>query len=183
LRGEEVVARGWRQPDDLKDGLEWDAYDSDALHFIAAADGRVVATARLILPRPNRLLPTEEMFGLRIEPFGEVVEGGRLVIARPHRDPRLLAGLFGIHWLELRARGYRHYCGNATPERLSRYASLGFRSVVLGPPALVWGEWRVPMRLDVVATAREAGHLAAPASRHAGTSRHELEAKPEGIGI
>jgi N-acyl-L-homoserine lactone synthetase len=160
LRGEAVLACGWLRPDDLKDGLEWDSYDADALHLVGVADGRVVATTRLVFPRPDRLLPTEELFGLRIEPLGAVVEGGRLVIVPEHRDPRLLAGLFAMQWLEMRARGYRHYCGNATPERLSRYASLGFRTVVLGAPALVWGEQRVPVRLDLVATAAETGYLA-----------------------
>jgi Acetyltransferase (GNAT) domain len=156
LRGEEVVARGWRQPHELTDGLEWDSYDASALLIVGVSDGRLVATTRLLLPRPDRLLPTEELFGLRIEPLGQVVEGGRLVITRGHRDRRLLAGLFGAKWLELRARGYRHYCGNATPAVLRLYESFGFRSVVLAPPVRSWGELRVPARLDLMATAREA---------------------------
>lgn len=156
LRGEEVIARGWRQPHELADGLEWDGYDAEALHVVGVADGQLVATTRLVLPRPERLLPTEEMFGLRIEPVGRVVEGGRLVIAPGYRDPRLLAGLFGAKWLELRARGYRHYCGNATPAVLRLYESFGFRSVVLASPVRSWGELRVPARLDLTATAREA---------------------------
>ena len=161
LRGDEVVARGWRQPHELADGLEYDSYDAEALHVVGVADGRLVATTRVVLPHPDRLLPTEELFGLRIEPFGRVAEGGRLVIAREHRDPRLLTALFGVKWLELRARGYRHYCGNATQAVLARYDLLGFRSEVLGPPARVWGELRVPARLDLTATAREVAAMLA----------------------
>src|SRR4051812_17034093 len=70
LRYRIAIARGWARPEQFPDGLEHDAYDARAVSIAAWDDGSLVAAARIVLPVPGELLPTEVAFGLEIEPRG-----------------------------------------------------------------------------------------------------------------
>jgi hypothetical protein len=151
LRFEHVVEHGWARPDDFPDGLESDAHDDIAVP-VAAWDGSVlVGTVRVVPPVAGRRLPTEEAFGLSIEPVGAVADMGRLVIAPSYRgDPshRILGALLARGWQELRARGLEVVAGAAAAPLLERYRALGFQFELLGPPQHYWGEPRSPLRVD-----------------------------------
>lgn len=152
LRYEQVVAHGWADRDaQLTGGLERDAFDADALHVCAWDGGSLVGTLRLVLPVPGRPLPVEAAFGLELEPAGEVVEAGRLVIEPAYRgDPahRAWGALFARGWLTLRARGFSVLGGAAAPVTVQRLRALGLPFEILGPARPHWGEDRHPVRLD-----------------------------------
>ena len=151
LRYAHVIEHGWARPEDHPDGLERDAYDDRALQ-IAAWDGdRLAGSLRLVLPARGTRLPVEDAFGLVVEPPGEVVDVGRLLVAPGHRgDPahRIWGGLFARAWLETRAHGFAVLAGTATPEFVDRYRAIGLVFELLGPARQHWGEARHPVRLD-----------------------------------
>ena len=156
LRYAEVIERGWAEPDTLSTGLERDAYDDGALQVVVWDGSQLAAITRLVLPQPDRLLPTEAAFDLRVEPQGRVVDAGRTVIAAPYRqDPRhrLLRGLIGQCWLEIRARGFADICAVLTLPIIRLYDSVGFHGTILGAPRPYWGEDRYPYRFDMIKTA------------------------------
>ena len=151
LRYAQVVGEGWVDPADLPGGLEVDAYDADALQICAWERDALVGTLRLVLPAAGRPLPVEAEFGIRVEPHGEVVEAGRLVIAPTYRgDPahRTWGALFACAWTSMRARGYSVLAGAAAPRTVERLRALGLPFEILGPARLHWGEERHPVRLD-----------------------------------
>jgi N-acyl-L-homoserine lactone synthetase len=151
-----VTERGWLRPEDLPDGIERDAYDDQA-EYVTGWDGEVlIAAARLVYPIPNRTLPTEEAFDLRIEPRGQVVDAGRFIVTRPYsdREHRVLAALIACTWLEVRRHGYRAICAAFAARAMIRlYRRMGFHVVELGLPRHYWGEERYPVRFDVLAAA------------------------------
>jgi hypothetical protein len=151
LRYEQVVAHGWADRERLPDGLEYDAFDADALHVCAWHRDSLVGTLRLVLPAPGRALPGEVDFELAIEPVGEVVEAGRLVIAASYRgDPahRAWGALFACGWLAMRTRGFSVLAGAAAPRTVEPLRALGLPFEILGPARPHWGEDRHPVRLD-----------------------------------
>ena len=151
LRYEQVVAHGWADREQLPDGLEQDAFDADALHVCAWDSDALVGTLRLVLPVPGRPLPVEAAFELEIDPRGEVVEAGRLVIAPGYRgDPahRAWGALFACGWLAMRARGFCVLAGAAAPRTVEQLRALGLPFEILGPTRPHWGEDRHPVRLD-----------------------------------
>jgi N-acyl-L-homoserine lactone synthetase len=151
LRYDQVITAGWAGPDDLPGNAERDDYDDDATHVTAHHGTRLVGALRLVFPNPGRRLPVEKDFDLVVEPAGHVVEAGRLVVARDHRGDaahRIWGALFGRAWQEVRARGYAVLAGTAVETMVARYHSLGLPFEVLGPPREVWGEWRLPVRMD-----------------------------------
>lgn len=151
LRYEHVVGEGWRRAEELPPDAEGDDYDAHAVQ-VAAWDGTaLVGTVRLVLPHPDRRLPVEDAFELRVEPRGQVVEIGRLLIAGDRRgDPahRAWGALFARAWREVRAAGYLVMAGAASAGLVERYRALGLPFEVLGPARRHWGEDRHPVRLD-----------------------------------
>ena len=111
LRYQAVVDQGWQVGSDYPDGREQDAYDVRAVHVLAWDADTPVATGRLV-PPPGRL-PTEDACGITVEPHGQVVDVGRMTVARTHQGLghsgfiSLLARLY----LEVRAREFEYACG------------------------------------------------------------------------
>lgn len=151
LRHAQVVGQGWVDAADLPDGVELDAYDADALQVCAWDAEALVGTVRVVLPEAGRPLPVEVDFDIRVEPHGEVVEAGRLVIAPTYRgDPahRAWGALFACAWVSMRSRGYSVLAGAAAPRTIERLRALGLPFEILGPARRHWGEERHPVRLD-----------------------------------
>jgi hypothetical protein len=151
LRHAQVVDQGWVDAADLPDGVELDAYDADALQVCAWDAEALVGTVRVVLPEAGRPLPVEVDFDIRVEPHGEVVEAGRLVIAPTYRgDPahRAWGALFACAWVSMRSRGYSVLAGAAAPRTIERLRALGLPFEILGPARRHWGEERHPVRLD-----------------------------------
>jgi hypothetical protein len=151
LRHAQVVDQGWVDAADLPDGVELDAYDADALQVCAWDAEALVGTVRVVLPEAGRPLPVEVDFDIRVEPLGEVVEAGRLVIAPTYRgDPahRAWGALFACAWVSMRSRGYSVLAGAAAPRTIERLRALGLPFEILGPARRHWGEERHPVRLD-----------------------------------
>lgn len=168
LRYQVVIERGWAYPEDFPTELEQDIYDGQGLHLIGQAGATIVATTRLIFPDPGRLLPTEAEFGLRIEPQGRVVDGGRAIVSRAYsgRQHHIFAGLLGQSWFELKARGFYYLCGLASAAMIRLCRSIGYQITILGPARQYWGEWRHPIRFDVLeSTSTLWAHWGRPASR------------------
>src|SRR5215207_3790969 len=120
----------------LPDALERDAYDDRALQLGAWRGSELVGTIRLVLPVPDRPLPTEDAFGIAIEPRAEVLDVGRLLIAPALRgDPehRVWGGLVALAWQEARARGYCVLAAVVSDTELARYEALGLHAEILGP--------------------------------------------------
>lgn len=151
LRYEVVIQQGWVRPEEFCRGLELDQYDADAVHLLGWDGQKVVATTRLVFPAPNRGLPTETEFDLRVEPPGQVVDGGRAIVDRAYSDYRhqIFAGLLGHSWFEIQARGYCYLCGAATSAMIRLCRSLGYQISVLGSGRQYWGAQRYPMRFDL----------------------------------
>jgi len=135
LRYRDVAERG-AQSADHADGLERDAYDARALQ-ICAWDGDVLAgTVRLVLPVPGKRLPTEEAFDLTVEPDGEVVDLGRVLVAPrlgAEAGQRAWGALFAQAWFETRARGYAGMASAESALRIERFRALGIVFDILGP--------------------------------------------------
>ena len=151
LRYECVIEMGWGRPEDFADGRERDEYDESAT-FVVCRDGpAIVGTHRLVWPEPGRPLPLEQEFGIRIDPPGEAVDAGRLVIAPEYRGRDghpVLAGLIARLWLEARRRGYRRVVGAASSKILDFYPRVGLRITELGPSKVCWGEERTPIEIS-----------------------------------
>jgi N-acyl-L-homoserine lactone synthetase len=156
LRYQAVVEHGWLRADELPAGLERDAYDAAAVHIVGWDGAVPAATSRLIRPRTGTPLPTEEAFGMTIEPCGQVVDAGRFVVARAYSslEHHLLMALLARSWLEVRALGYMRVCAAfASLAMLRVYRALGLKMTVLGPPHYYWGMERYPILFDTVASA------------------------------
>jgi N-acyl-L-homoserine lactone synthetase len=167
LRNRVVVERGWAGSEEPGDGREHDGYDSDALHAVGLMDGVPVATSRLVLPHPRRKLPTEEAFELIVRPVGEVVDVGRMIVARDAGPRRHVVfwQLLALIWLELRDRGFSRVCGANTIPMIRLCESMGFKVTTLGPARDYWGARRIPTMMDVGQTA---GTIADRAAAYAG---------------
>jgi N-acyl-L-homoserine lactone synthetase len=153
LRHRQVTDGGWAK---LDGDLEWDAYDERALQVGAWHAASLVGAMRVVLPAPGVKLPVEDAFAVDVEPAGEVVEAGRLVIAPECRgDPahRAWGALFARSWVELRTRGYRRLAGAASPSMVKRLRGVGLPFEILGEARPFWGEERHPVRLDPAGSA------------------------------
>ncbi len=151
LRYAAVIAHGWARPAEFADGLECDEHDAHALHLIGWEEDAPVATARLVFPSDGRRLPTEEAFGLSVEPRGQVVDAGRFVVAQSHSEMqhRGLCGLLGWSWLTVRARGFAVVCSAfAALPMIRLYRRLGIQTTILADARRYWGEERYPVRWD-----------------------------------
>lgn len=156
LRSLALIERGSAQAEDFPDGLERDAHDERALQVIGWEGDQAIATGRIVLPKQSYLLPTEEAFGLKLEPQGEVVDIGRFTVAHDwaQKENRYFAGMLGFCWLEAQAHGYMRVCGTASPGMLRHYRRLGFIVTELAPPHIYYGEERYPCWYDVVGSAQ-----------------------------
>ena len=152
LRYATVVEQGWAAPGTLPDGTERDEDDDRAVHVVGWDGDVLAATARLVLPSADRPLPVERDFALTLEPRGAVVDVGRGIVARPYRGPdhRVFLGLLAHCWLEVRARGFRHFCGAVNDAVLARYRAFGLPLTVLGSGRPNWGEERYPVLVDAL---------------------------------
>jgi N-acyl-L-homoserine lactone synthetase len=156
LRCQCVIEEGWGIPEDFPNGMECDHHDGHAVQIVAWDGGTVAGTMRLVTPRRGVVLPVEEAFDLRIEPVGEVVDAGRIVVASAYRhDPalRVLSGLLTRVWLEARGRGYHLIAGTAPAWLADLYQRMGISVQVLGPARRYWGEERLPLLFADTATA------------------------------
>lgn len=156
LRCQALIERGSAKAEDFPDGLEHDAHDERALQVIGWESDQAVATGRIVLPKEGYLLPTEEAFGLTLEPHSEVVDIGRFTVSRDwaQKENRYFVGMLGFCWLEARAHGYMRVCGTASPGMLRHYRRIGFIVTELAPPHIYYGEERYPCWYDVVGSAQ-----------------------------
>jgi N-acyl-L-homoserine lactone synthetase len=155
LRYHAIVERGWKQPEDMPDGIERDEWDDDALHVVAWEGANAVGSFRLIFPEAGRKLPVEEAFDLTIEPAGQVVELGRITVAHGASEAqrRVFKSLVAASWHQTRARGYVYLASDISAPVQRLYRTLGLRVLRLGPPLLYWGENRFPAICDVPGSA------------------------------
>ncbi|WP_193315426.1 GNAT family N-acyltransferase [Nostocoides sp. F2B08] len=154
LRRHQVDTAGWEPGSRSTAAEEADDYDHDAVH-LAAWDGTELAgTARVLLPAPGVLLPTEAAFDLRFEPAGAVVECGRWVVSDGYRDGdhRVSMGLSGLACLEVVSRGYSVWGGMTTPPIIELWRGIGVQMETLAPPRTVLGEQRLAVRCDLRAS-------------------------------
>ena len=148
MRHDFLVSTGCADCSQMAGGVEKDVYDDHALHLAAKHDGSVMGTIRLVFPQEGGLLPAEAYFGFRIEPVGEVVEPGRLVVVPEFRGDRhrVSGALLARSWVEMRSRGY-YICGGAASRKLiSVYENMGFTIEILGKPLVYGGQERFPCR-------------------------------------
>jgi N-acyl-L-homoserine lactone synthetase len=151
LRYQVVIERGWAEPGDLPDGIERDPYDEKAIHIVGWAGDALATTARLVLPEPDRILPTEAAFNIHIEPRGKVADMGRQIVARDYSSikHKVFAALLAKTWLEMRTLGYSLVCGDFSPAMIRLYRLMGFDVKQLGPSRPFWGEERAPVMVDI----------------------------------
>ncbi len=157
LRYEVAVEGGWVDPARFPTGEERDEFDDDAIH-VAGWDGdEVVATGRIVLPEPGRLLPTEAEFDVRAEPVGAVVDVGRSIVVAGHRDPshRMLFALMGRLWREIDRLGYHLACGCTVRRIHEIYRTAGFDATIIGEARWHWGAQRHPFQIDLARSADE----------------------------
>ena len=152
LRHEAVVAQGWYHDsrDGRLDDRERDQYDGRAIHVLGWDGDRAIATGRLV--RPPGSLPTEDACGLIVEPRGEVVDVGRMTVARRYQGPHhpVFLALLARLYLEVRARGFDVACGMMSPRARALVRMLGLQVEMLGDDRLYWGEPRAPVRFSVM---------------------------------
>src|SRR5215469_17883457 len=113
LRAGAVLDRGWCTESDLPGGMEHDEFDDRAIQVIGWDGGVAMSTGRVVLP-PG--LPTEEACGIVVEPRGEVVDVGRMCVARTHQslEHAALIGLMCRLYLAMREQRFRAACGTNT---------------------------------------------------------------------
>jgi len=130
--------------------LERDEYDERAVHVIGWDGAVPMSTGRVVLP-PG--LPTEKACGLVVDPPGEVVDVGRMCVARTHQDLEHSAfiGLMCRLYQVMRMEGYVVACGMMTGRAQVLVRHLGLRLETLGPPRSYWNEERTPVRFSLLA--------------------------------
>ena len=153
LRGGAVIDRGWRSADDLPGGMERDQYDERAVQVIGWDGNVAMSTGRVVLP-PG--LPTEEACGIVVEPRGEVVDVGRMCVARDYQDLEhaALIGLMCRLYLTMREHGYRVACGMMSAPARSLMGLFGLQLEILGPERVYWNESRAPVRFSLMSAVR-----------------------------
>jgi hypothetical protein len=112
-----------------------------------------MSTGRVVLP-PG--LPTEEACGIVVEPRGEVVDVGRMCVARDYQDLEhaALIGLMCRLYLTMREHGYRVACGMMSAPARSLMGLFGLQLEILGPERVYWNESRAPVRFSLMSAVR-----------------------------
>ena len=150
MRCECAVEMGWVQPEQFPSGRERDEHDERATLIVCLDGEAVVGTIRVIPPDAEGVLPIERQFGIRVDPPGDAVEAGRLVIAPSHRGGDghpVLAALFSGCWIEARKLGYDRLISLIPTRLIELYRTLGLRIEVLGPARMHWGQERTPVEI------------------------------------
>ena len=162
IRYHAVVERAWAPAAALDDELERDGYDEAAVHVVGWAGDAPVSTGRLVLP-PGPL-PTEDAWGIVVEPRGAVVDVGRMCVASGHQGDRHAAfvALLARLYLEMRAGGYEIACGAMSASARALVRLLGLRLEVIGEEREHWGELRAPVRFTLAANATSIGAALGP---------------------
>ena len=156
LRRRAVLEQGWAEEAHLSEGSERDEFDDVAVHLGGWDAQTLIGTARLVFPADGRPLPTEAAFGIVVEPAGDVVDLGRLVVDRAYRGGRLtvLLAMLGVAWLSMHKRGFQKFCGVDAPAMIRLYGRMGFVVEELAPARLYWGQERFPVRFDLPRSAQ-----------------------------
>jgi hypothetical protein len=156
LRGDAVLERGWCAAASLPGGLERDEYDDRAIQVIGWDGDVAMSTGRVVLP-PG--LPTEEAFGIAVQPRGRVVDVGRMCVARSHQSLEHAAfiGLMCRLYLVMRENGFGVACGMMSAPARALVGHLGLRLEILGPEQTYWNEPRAPVRFSLMSGIRALG--------------------------
>jgi hypothetical protein len=151
IRATAMVEEGWAAADAFPEGLESDAFDAAAVHLLGWDGDQPVCTGRLVFP-PGPL-PTEVACGLVVQPRGQVVDIGRMVVLRTHQTfghGTFLALLWALY-REARAAGFSVGCGMMAGPARTVMTRLGVQVEELGPARLHHGQQRVPVRFLLAA--------------------------------
>jgi hypothetical protein len=153
LRGSAVLDRGWCTAGDLPAGMERDAYDDHAIQVIGWDGAVAMSTGRVVLP-PG--LPTEEACGIVVQPRGEVVDVGRMCVARSHQglEHSALIGLMCRLYLVMREHGFRVACGMMSAPARALMSLFGLQLEILGPERTYWNEPRAPVGFSLMSATR-----------------------------
>jgi len=153
LRADAVLDRGWLTAGDMPGGLERDQYDDRAIQVIGWDGQAAMSTGRVVLP-PG--LPTEDACGIVVEPRGEVVDVGRMCVARSHQslEHAAFTGLMCRLYLVMRENGFGVACGMMSAPARSLMGLMGLRLEMLGPPRAHWNEPRAPVRFSLMSAAK-----------------------------
>lgn len=163
LRARAAMEHFAADPAAFPDGLDRDAADEGAIHVGGYRGGELVATARMLVPRPGEPLPVERAFDLVLGQREATVEVGRVAIDRSVADRRstVLLALLGCLWQHA---GDRHRWAGANETSVVRlYTLLGAVPEILGEGRRYLGAERRPVCWDM--------HAFAPAF-HALAERH-----------
>jgi hypothetical protein len=154
IRQRAIVAEGWAVPAACPDGQERDEYDEGAVQILGWDGGTPICTGRLVLP--PQPLPTEAATGLRIEPYGQVVDVGRMAVLPEYRTYRAAAfiALLCRLYAEMRQRGFAVACGMMSAPVRNLTCRLGLQLELLGPEMPYWGQARAPVRFALLASGR-----------------------------
>lgn len=149
LRGQVVVAQGWRSADELPGGREQDEYDGAAVQVLGWDGDVAMSAGRLVLP-PG--LPTEDACGIVVDPPGRVVDVGRMCVLPGHQglEHGALIGLMCRLYLEMRAHGYDVACGMMSARARALVRHLGLQIESLAEERDYWNERRMPVRFSLL---------------------------------
>jgi hypothetical protein len=178
LRANAVLDSGWSAAADLPDGMERDKYDDRAIHVIGWDGDVAMSTGRVVLP-PG--LPTEEMCGLVVEPRGEVVDVGRMCVARSHQNLEhdAFIGLMCRLYLAMREHGFLVACGMMSAPARALMGMFGLRLEMLGPEQQYWNELRAPVRFSLPSASRLLAEAHGPSTDGQAASTSEVFAPPK----
>jgi hypothetical protein len=111
-----------------------------------------MSTGRVVLP-PG--LPTEEACGIIVRPRGQVVDVGRMCVARSHQslEHAALIGLMCRLYLAMREHGYVVACGMMSAPARAMMRLFGLRLEMLGSERTYWNESRAPVRFSLMSAA------------------------------
>src|SRR5262249_44756402 len=178
LRGQAVLESGWQQAADLPGRIERDEYDDHAIQVIGWDGAVAMSTRRVVLP-PG--LPTEDVCGLVVEPRGEVVDVGRMCVARSHQslEHDAFTGLMCRLYLAMREHGFSVACGMMSAPARALMRLLGLRLELLGPEQAYWHELRTPVRFSLTSATRLLDEAQAPAADPQAASTSAVFAPPK----
>jgi hypothetical protein len=150
LRYEAVIRQGWRTPEEMPEGIEWEPDDDVAHHLVGWLDSRAIANLRILYPQPGVRLPVERVYGVALPP-GRAVQVDRMCVDPSYssRPSELFMGLLCAGWLEFRKLGYQEAVGFDTVGMIRLHRLLGMNLFPLSEPGPYWGEERIPTLLTI----------------------------------
>ena len=101
-------------------------------------------------------LPTEEACGIIVQPRGQVVDVGRMCVARSHQSLEHAAfiGLMCRLYLAMREQGFLVACGMMSAPARALMRLFGLKLEILGPERAYWNEPRAPVRFSLMSAVR-----------------------------